>query len=152
MNVDEIAQSLEALMEFTPSEPQGRKPNPTQPNPNQPTQPNPNQPTQPNPNQPTQPNQNQPTQPNPNQRNPTQPNNQENYNRWRQRGRNWRKKRLERQHEQSALHKQKVLLSVVTDAMASVASAVLKHTAETTTGYRRGGFRRGRGRGRGRVE
>ncbi|XP_050313040.1 sporozoite surface protein 2-like [Anthonomus grandis grandis] len=143
MNVDEIAQSLEALMEFTPSEPQGRKASPTQPNPNQPTQPNPNQPTQPNPNQ--------PTQPNPNQRNPTQPNNQENYNRWRQRGRNWRKKRLERQHEQSVLHKQKVLLSVVTDAMASVASAVLKHTGATTSGYQwRGGSRRGRGRGRGR--
>ncbi|XP_050314937.1 sporozoite surface protein 2-like [Anthonomus grandis grandis] len=146
MNVDEIAESLEALMECGPSEPGERKPNPTQPNP---TQPNPNKPnpSQPNPNQPnpSQPNPNQPTQIHPNL---TQPNNQENYNnRWRQRGKgNWKRKRLERR-EQSVLNTQKVLLSVVTDAMASVASAVLKHTS----GYQwRGGSRRGRGRGRGR--
>ncbi|XP_050308990.1 uncharacterized protein LOC126745271 isoform X2 [Anthonomus grandis grandis] len=68
-----------------------------------------------------------------NQPNPNQPNNQENYNRRKQRGKNWRKKKIQRHREHSVLHKQKILLSAVTYAMAS---AVLKHTAmeEATRG------------------
>ncbi|XP_050308992.1 uncharacterized protein LOC126745272 isoform X2 [Anthonomus grandis grandis] len=70
------------------------------------------------------------TQPNPNQL--SQPNNQENYNRRKQRRKNWGRKKIQRHREHSVLHKQKILLSAVTYAMAS---AVLKHTTmEEATG------------------
>ncbi|XP_050313042.1 zinc finger homeobox protein 4-like isoform X2 [Anthonomus grandis grandis] len=125
MDLDAMAESLQAIIESVPSEPQpnARQPIPAQPNPTEPNPPNPTQPAQPT-------ESSQPT-----DSSSQRSINKENYN---NRGRKWRSRngRVERRRERVNLHQQKTLLSAVTDA---VAGAILKHTS-----YR--GHYRGRGR------
>ncbi|XP_050313041.1 protein SGT1 homolog [Anthonomus grandis grandis] len=131
MDLDAMAESLQAIIEGVPS---AAQPNPTQPNSSQPnpSPPNPSQPNPPNPTQSTE--ASQPTE-------SSSQRNKENNKNANNRGRNWRARsgRVHRRRERVNLHQQKTLLSAVTDA---VASAILRHTSKG--GYR--GHFRGRGK------